>query len=224
MVRSRYLLFTLAVASLCVGWIYLMRYLSGGQRVTRDGKEERQRQEFLRIYGGKELKILHFYAAEGYIIEGHKVSICYGVLNAKSVRIEPPLDGVGVSLNRCVQDSPQADTMYTLTAIGMDGSVASESFLIQTRPDAELLPVINRFQLLRSYDDPARKVYSLSFETRNAYTVSIEPAVFPKLMGAPTGRFYVSPERTTTYTLTVADKKGRSVSQKLTVEAPPENR
>jgi hypothetical protein len=221
MARARYLLlFTLAGVGTCVGWIYVMRYLSGAPKVAPDPVAELRRQEFLRIYGGKELKILHFYAAEGYIIEGQRVSICYGVLNAKSVRMEPPLDGVGVSLNRCVQDAPQVDTMYTLSAVGMDGSVASESFLIQTRPDAELLPVITRFQLLRSYDDPARKVYLLSFETRNAYKVSIEPAVFPTLMGAPTGRFYVSPERTTTYTLTVADKKGRSVSQKLTVEAP----
>lgn len=222
MARARYLLlFTLAGVCTCVGWIYLMRYLSGEPNVTPDPAAEFRRQEFLRIYGGKDLKILHFYAAEGYIIEGHKVSICYGVLNAKSVRMEPALDGVGVLLNRCVQDSPQVDTMYTLIAVGLDGSVASESFLIQTRPDADLLPRITRFQLLRSHDDPARRVYSLSFETRNAYKVSIEPAVFPTLLGAPIGRFYVSPERTTTYTLTVSDKKGRSVSQKLTVETPP---
>jgi hypothetical protein len=60
--------------------------------------------------------------------------MCYGVLNATSVRIEPPVDGVGVSINRCVQAVPRKDTRYTLFAEGRDGAVLSKSFVIHTHP------------------------------------------------------------------------------------------
>lgn len=40
---------------------------------------------------------------------------------------------------------------------------------------------------------------------------------------APNGRFYVRPDKTTTFTLTVVGTKGRTVRRQLTVEAPPGN-
>lgn len=210
---------TLAGVLVYAGWVLLSRRPIGSGKPARTAAAQtRATAEFLRAYGGEKVRILNFYAPNGNLAEDEHTVICYGVLNAKSVRMEPPLDGVGVSINRCVEDTPRQDTRYTLVAEGHDGSIVSESFVIRTHPDPELLPVISRFQLVRSYDDPGRKVFSLRFETKNAETVAIDPAVFPPLYRAPHGDFYVAPEKTTTYTLLVTDRRGRRVRQKLTVE------
>ena len=205
-----------------LAWVYGIRHGPSATQPTAAAREQQRRnEEFLKTYGGKAVRILQFYSADGYLIEGDSATICYTVVNARTVRLDPPLPGAGVAFNRCLEDHPEKTTRYTLTAEGLDGSAVSESFVIQAKADPQLLPLIRKFEILRSYDDPVRKVYWLSFETRNAEVVSIEPKAFPPVHGAPYGRFYVSPETTTTYTLKAVDKKGRSVEQKLTIEVPP---
>ena len=109
------------------------------------------------------------------------------------------------------------------SARGADGSVASESFVIRTHPDPYTLPNIKRFAILRSVSDRGKPVFLLRFEVENAEEVSIDPQAFPTLHHAPHGQFYVAPEKTTTYTLTVVGAKGRTVKQGLTIELPPLN-
>src|ERR1039457_3893551 len=79
-------------------------------------------------YGGTDLKILQFYARDGVLYEGKSTVICYGVVNAKSVTIDPPIQGVWAALNRCVEAAPKRDTRYVLTAEGENGKTASASF------------------------------------------------------------------------------------------------
>jgi hypothetical protein len=203
-----------------VGWVVLNRY---ARLPTRRQTEDAARQaEFARIYGGSEVKILQFYAREASVTEGGKTVICYGVLNARSVEIAPPLDGVGVSLNRCVEAAPERVTKYTLTARGYDGRTISESFELPVVADPDTLPKITYFRVAeRKKDYLGRPLFVLAYANRNAEEVSIDPPVFEPLRRSPLGRFYVRPERTTTYTLTVKGKYNHTVSQKLTVEVPP---
>src|ERR1035438_4233627 len=42
-------------------------------------------------YGGTGVKILQFYARDGVLYEGKSTVICYGVVNAKSVTMDPPI-------------------------------------------------------------------------------------------------------------------------------------
>jgi hypothetical protein len=129
------LMFTAAFTLLYLGWVFASRHLSNLPPKARPDPELARRQaELDRIYGGSELKILQFYSVAAEVIEGDPVTVCYGVLNAKSVRIEPPVDGVGVALNRCVQAIPRRDTKYTLFAEGKDGAVLSQSIVIRTHP------------------------------------------------------------------------------------------
>ena len=72
--------------------------------------------------------------------EGGRATLCYGVLNARAVRIEPHVDGAGPALNRCVEVAPRRSTRYTLIAEGSDGSVASESLTLRVRRDPRALP------------------------------------------------------------------------------------
>ena len=192
----------------------------------RLGEQRQQREqpdgfaEFERAYGGTAVKIVQFYSREGTMFEGSTTVLCYGVANARSVRIEPPVEGVSVSFNRCVEVAPERDTRYTLTAEGNDGHTVSESFVLKVRPNPETLPKITAFRITKHETDRGHHIFSIAFAQQNGELVDIDPPVFPTLHGAPNGSFYVSPEKTTTYTLTVTGKKGRQTRRQLTVEVP----
>lgn len=209
-----------AVAWTC--WIFVDRHLA--RRLGPDLQEQQNQAirdaEFARIYGGTAVRILQFYSREGSLVEGDKTVLCYGVLNARSVRIEPPVEGVSVALNKCVEVAPEQDTRYTLTAEGNDGRQVSETFVLTVKPDLAALPKITSFRITGHKMNAGSHVFSLTFSVQNAAEVDIDPPVFPTLHGAPYGNFYVAPEKTTTYTLTVTGKKGRKARQQLTVEVP----
>jgi hypothetical protein len=86
------------------------------------------------------VRILHFRASVGALMEGQKAELCYGVENARTVRIAPGPEGaasqVYPSAHRCVEIWPQHTTHYTLMAVGFDGSAAARSLTlpVQTAP------------------------------------------------------------------------------------------
>ncbi len=218
-----YLVMVAVIATLYTGWAFLERYL-GNRRLERArlAQEKAYAARFLDIYGGSEVKILQFYAREASLTEGTPSVICYGVMNAKSVRIEPAVAGVAVSPNRCVEVTAVKDTRYTLTAEGADGHTVSASFLLPVTADTENLPAVTSFRIESHKPDyRGREVFLLSFGVRNPVTVDIDPPVFPTLHGAPNGTFYVAPLKTTTYTLTVTGKFGHKARRQLTVDVPP---
>jgi hypothetical protein len=165
------------------------------------------------------VKILAFYPRDAVVTEGEKTLLCYGVSNAASVRVDPPVDGVSPSLTRCVEIRPKVETRYTLTAVGSDGQSVSQSATVRIGTDTSSLPRITSFKIEGTSKDYAGKtIYTLSFADQNAEEVSISPPVFPTLHGAPSGQFSVKPEKTTTYTLSVKGKNGRVAQKQLTVE------
>jgi len=212
-----------AGATVYLGWIFLgrseldRRSAQGGRPGTSS-----QASEFDRIYGGSEVKILQFYARDSAAIEGQGTVLCYGVLNAKSVRISPPVGGVDPAITRCVAVAPERETEYTLTAEGRDGRTVSASFVLPVRADPDTLPKIDHFRVVsRTKDYLGRPIFKLSYADRNAEEVSISPPVFAPMKKAPYGQFYVAPRETTTYTLTVKGKFGHTATRQLTVEVPP---
>jgi hypothetical protein len=76
------------------------------------------------------VRILEFYASAGTILPGERAMLCYGVENAKSVRISPMLRGVYPSPNRCLEIVPEHTTHYTLLAEGYDGTVDARSLTL----------------------------------------------------------------------------------------------
>jgi hypothetical protein len=124
------------LAVLWCGWGLLER-----REAQRAWEAERERAanpplsaEFNRIYGGSELKILQFYATGGGQYPGQRWSLCYGVLNAKSVRTDPPLPGLYPTLSKCVDVKPRTKTRYTLTAEDARGKTATASIVLPVRP------------------------------------------------------------------------------------------
>ena len=109
------------ISVLYTGWVFWQRHSAENQapkaRVERDP---------LAQYG-KALKILQFYTSQREIAAGQKALLCYGVVNAAAVRLDPPVETVWPAVSRCFEVRPAKTTRYTLTADGADQTTVSES-------------------------------------------------------------------------------------------------
>jgi hypothetical protein len=72
-------------------------------------------------YGNGQLKVLAFYANPVEVQRGSRALVCYGVSNATSVSIQPPLGETWPSTARCLEVMATKDTEYKLTARDNNG-------------------------------------------------------------------------------------------------------
>ena len=63
-------------------------------------------------------RILQFYASASEIERGEPATLCYGVENARSVRLEPAVEKLTPALSRCFIVTPRADASYKLIVAG----------------------------------------------------------------------------------------------------------
>jgi hypothetical protein len=209
-----------ALALLYLIYVFVARH-DATRRLIGRGQPAEKNSAFQETYGGTNVKILQFYARDGTVFEGNHTLICYGVVNAKSVRIDPAVADVWPTLNRCVDVAPAADMRYTLTAEGNDGASVSASFAVAVRPDRASLPRITSFGVARHTVERGRHYFLVTYNFVNARQVSLDPPLFSPLTdSAPFGQFYASPDRTTTYTLTVTGKFGHKAQKQLTLAIP----
>jgi hypothetical protein len=128
----------LAIAALVVGSILFSRWLEN-RNIEKRAKEERtqkQREQdriALEQLGGKELAIQNFYASPGTIRRGETVQLCYGVANAKTVKLEPQPSPVWPSYSRCVDVTPTKSITYTLTIADAAGNTRTQSLEVKVR-------------------------------------------------------------------------------------------
>ena len=126
------------IAALIVFWIFFSRWWENRsiEFRSREAAAEKQREQdraTLEQMGGKELAIQTFYATPGETRRGQSVQLCYGVANAKSVKLEPQSNPVWPSYSRCVDDKPTKTTTYTLTIADAAGNTKSQSLTVQVR-------------------------------------------------------------------------------------------
>jgi len=124
----------LIVAMLYVGWIFFSRWQL--ERETQRRAEEKKQEEARRVveaFGGGNVKILAFNATPGYLHPGEKATLCYGVSNAKAVKIDPDVKDIWPSMNRCVEIAPKKDTVYTITADDGNGHTQSASMTVKVQ-------------------------------------------------------------------------------------------
>ena len=122
-------------ALLVVLWILYSRW-QGNRLIERRTRQEISRKQLendrltLEQLGGKELAIQNFYASPGTIHKGESVQLCYGVANAKNVKLEPQPNAVWPSYAYCVNVSPAKSTTYTLTISDASGNTKTESLKV----------------------------------------------------------------------------------------------
>jgi len=108
---------TLAVLGVAVydGWVFYSRGRAARKiEEQRAEKEAADAKRTLELIG--ELKILSLYTSPAVVSRGKPARLCYSVVGAKTVRMQPDVPGVYPALSHCVEISPKADTEYTLTA------------------------------------------------------------------------------------------------------------
>jgi hypothetical protein len=94
-------------------------------------KERRNDEVTVEQLGGNEFKILNFYATPSVVHSGEPVQLCYGVSNAKTVKLEPQTNPVWPSVSRCVDVTPKKTTEYTLTIEDGNGNSKTSTLTVQ---------------------------------------------------------------------------------------------
>ena len=67
------------------------------------------------------------------VARGEKLTICYGVKNAASLRLEPAGTSLPPSEKNCIELRPAASAEYRLTATSPEGVTAQEQFQVKVR-------------------------------------------------------------------------------------------
>ena len=157
-------------------------------------------------------RILQFYAAPGVIPRGETSSLCYGVENAETVSIDPPVEEIKPALSRCLSVSPSSSTRYTLTARSSGGETSKTIELTIGKAPPPLSgggPQVLAFSSDLSSIKPGQTAM-LCFQVEGG-DPKVDPPV-QQLGSVRQGCFAVSPKQTTIYTLST----GRD-SRKVTV-------
>jgi hypothetical protein len=116
------------LSALYTGWIFWQR--RAANRVP--GGQPEWGTNPMATYGNT-LKILQFYAREREIAPGEKALVCYSVVNATAVRLDPPVERVWPAVSRCFTVAPVQSTRYTLTAEGRTHNRVSDSIEIEVK-------------------------------------------------------------------------------------------
>jgi hypothetical protein len=114
------------------GWVLYSRK-TDNERIARAQEQQQAAadRQVLEKLGSGSLKVLMLYANPPVVRRGQKVLLCYGVANATSVRFEPPVDGAGPSLSRCLETHPTKTASYTLIAEDAAKSVEKSTVTVR---------------------------------------------------------------------------------------------
>jgi len=105
------------------------------RQAAQEHAEKQHEQDRLAVeqLGGKDLAILSFYASPKVIHRGESAQLCYGVANAKTVKLEPQSEPVWPSTARCVDVRPTTSTSYRLTIEDAAGKTESQEVDVSVR-------------------------------------------------------------------------------------------
>ena len=126
------ILFT-CVLLICVllGWTFYSKWNERREARIKEEQKAAQDRAFAKAYGENSLAILAFYANPAEVRRGEKTQLCYGVNNAESVRIEPPVENIWPSLSRCVDVTPKKETIYKLIAEDASGQTKTATATVK---------------------------------------------------------------------------------------------
>jgi len=121
------------------GFIFWSRWqenqdIAATERAAQAAKVRDDAAKSFAVLGGADFKIVSFYAMPGTIHRGDEVDMCYGVSNAKSVKLDPPdVASMFPSLERCVKLAPKKTTTYTFTAEDGKGNTKTAQLTIEVQ-------------------------------------------------------------------------------------------
>lgn len=131
----RYTTVAIIIVALYVAWTFYSRYESNrSERQAIEAKKVEARKRVVdEIYGSGAVSFSTFSADTGILKRGESTELCYGVVNATTVKIDPPVEQLKPSYRHCIEISPKVTTTYTITATDAKGNSKSQSLRIEVR-------------------------------------------------------------------------------------------
>jgi hypothetical protein len=123
------------LAILYVAWTFYSRHASDAQ-AARDlaAKQDAKRQAQAKlIFGSGEVKIVSYSVDKASLARGESADLCYGVINATKVTLDPPVEDAKPSAYHCLTVAPTETTTYTLTASNDHGQTKSLKVTVRVR-------------------------------------------------------------------------------------------
>lgn len=169
-------------------------------------------------------KIVTFYPGQAAVAPGDQAQFCYGVENAVSVRLEPPVEEIRPLTSKCIWFKPSGSMQLTLIATGAGGDEARETIDITVRagaPPSTATPgasaeagIIETFIATATTISPGGGS-TICYVLREPAALTMQPASGD--LGTDLKKcVLVRPKVTTKYTLT-AKAGGRTDSASVTV-------
>lgn len=123
------------LAALYVAWTFYSRYQENrsAEQAIQQKKTEAEKRVVDQIYGSGEVSFTTFGVDSGVLKRGESTELCYGVVNAKNVKIEPSVGETKPSYQHCLEIRPAKTTTYTITADDGAGHSKSESLTVQVK-------------------------------------------------------------------------------------------
>ena len=125
---------TATAVAIYLGWVFYVRWKSNQELIQRlKAPIEERNQAMAKAYSGG-MKIAAFYAVPPSIRRGETARLCYSVISAENIHIEPPpAEDVWPSRSRCVTVAPQTDTTYKIIAKDSEGNTKTAALTIMVR-------------------------------------------------------------------------------------------
>jgi hypothetical protein len=124
------------LAALYVAWTFYSRQQSAkeAQQALAAKQQEKREKVANQIFGSGEVKFTVFSADSGRLRRGETTQLCYGVLNAKTLKLDPPpAEEVKPTARHCIEIAPKKTTTYTLTAANAKGESQSQTLTIMVQ-------------------------------------------------------------------------------------------
>ena len=122
---------SIAAVGIYLGWVFYSRWRSNQELLQQLKEPAAARDRAIVDAYGDSIKIMSFYAMPAAIRRGSTAQLCYSVVNAESVQIEPkPAEDVWPSRSRCVTVTPESDTAYRLFAKDAQGNTKTADLTI----------------------------------------------------------------------------------------------
>jgi hypothetical protein len=123
------------IVVLYVAWIMYSRHQAAvtAAQATQDQKAEAQKRVNDQIFGSGEVKFTTLEASDAVVRRGQTTRLCYGVVNATSVKIDPPIEQIKPSSRHCMEIAPTKTTAYTVTASDAKGNSKSLTLTIRVK-------------------------------------------------------------------------------------------
>lgn len=161
-------------------------------------------------------KITQFYA-EPVVAKGETAKLCYGVENAKTVTLEPPVEKVWPSIARCIPVDPSKADLYKLTATGEDGNFVSQTLRIKVgAPRPKIIEVsINKTSIT------AGEMITYCYKAENGVSVDAGPGNWITSKSHDHGCLTHIPRMTTAYHVRINGRDGQFDTEQVTVLVRP---